>query len=62
MKLGMVNNVKDINELKVPPGNNLHNLTGKLKEFLAIKINDQWRVIFKFDSGNAYEVQIVDYH
>ena len=62
MKLGMINNVKDIIELKVPPGNKLHSLTGDLKGFNSIKINDQWRIIFKFSNGNAFEVRITDYH
>ena len=62
MKLGMINNVKDINELKIPPGNRLHILTGNLKEFYSVRINDQWRIIFKFEDSNAFDVKITDYH
>jgi len=49
-------------DLAVPPGNNFEKLKGKLKEFYSIRINDQWRIIFKFEDGNAYDVTIEDYH
>lgn len=51
----------ELNDLKVPPGNKLEALKGDLRGFHSIRINDQWRVIFTWDSG-ASEVQIVDYH
>ena len=61
-KLRMLNNSVDLTELKIPPSNRLEKLSGKLKEFYSIRINDQWRIIFKWNSGNAFEVEIIDYH
>lgn len=46
----------------VPPSNRFEHLKGDLKEYCSIRINDQFRVIFKFENGCAYDVQIVDYH
>lgn len=61
-KLRMINNANDLNDLKVPPANRLEKLSGNLKAFYSIRINDQWRIIFKWTSGNASELEIVDYH
>ena len=61
-KLRMLNNSVDLTDLKIPPSNRLEKLAGKLKEFYSIRINDQWRIIFKWNSGNAFEVEIIDYH
>jgi len=61
-KLRMLNNSVDLADLKIPPSNRLEKLSGKLKEFYSIRINDQWRIIFKWKSGNAFEVEIIDYH
>ena len=61
-KLRMLNNAVDLNDLKVPPANRLEKLSGNLKAFYSIRINDQWRIIFKWNSGNATEVEIIDYH
>jgi len=61
-KLRMLNNSIDLADLRVPPSNRLEKLSGKLKTFYSIRINDQWRIIFKWTSGNAAEVEIVDYH
>ena len=61
-KLRMINNSIDINDLKIPPVNRLEKLKGNLKEFNSIRINNQWRIIFKWNNGNALEVEIVDYH
>ena len=61
-KLRMLNNSQDIADLRIPPANRLEKLAGKLKDYHSIRINDQWRIIFKWQSGNAYEVEIVDYH
>lgn len=44
------------------PGNNVERLKGKLTGFYSIRINDQWRVVFKFEAGAAYDVKVVDYH
>jgi len=46
----------------VPPGNRLEKLEGGLKGFYSIRINDQWRIVFKWANGNALEVEIVDCH
>jgi toxin HigB-1 len=61
-KLRMLNNVRALNELKVPPANRLESLKGKRKGQYSIRINDQWRVCFEWDKGNSYHVEIVDYH
>ena len=61
-KLRMLNNSNNLTDLKVPPSNKLEKLKGRLKDFYSIRINDQWRIIFKWDNGNAFEVEIVDYH
>jgi proteic killer suppression protein len=61
-KLRMINNSVDLADLRIPPANRLEKLSGNLKEFYSIRINIQWRIIFKWSSGNASEVEIVDYH
>jgi len=61
-KLRMLNNSVDLKDLRIPPANRLEKLSGKLKEFHSIRINDQWRIIFKWKRGNALEVEIIDYH
>lgn len=61
-KLRMINNSVDINDLRVPPANRLEKLKGDLKEFYSIRINKQWRIIFKWQKTNAAEISIIDYH
>jgi proteic killer suppression protein len=61
-KLRMINSAIDLNDLKIPPANRLEKLSGDLRTFFSIRINDQWRIIFKWSAGNASEVGIVDYH
>ena len=61
-KLRMLNNSVNISDLRIPPANRLEKLSGKLKNFYSIRINDQWRIIFKWNAGNASEVEIIDYH
>ncbi len=61
-KLRMLNNSQNIADLRIPPSNRLEKLSAKLKDFYSIRINDQWRIIFKWNSGNAFEVKITDYH
>jgi len=61
-KLRMINNSIDINDLRIPPANRLEKLKGDLKEFYSIRINHQWRIIFRWENGNAFEVEILDYH
>jgi proteic killer suppression protein len=61
-KLRMLNNSVDIKDLMIPPSNRLEKLKGRLKEFYSIRVNDQWRIIFRWDNGNAYNVELIDYH
>ena len=61
-KLRMLNAARNITDLRVPPGNRLEALKGDLLGYYSIRINLQWRIIFKWESGNCQEVKIVDYH
>lgn len=61
-KLRMLNNSIDINDLRIPPSNRLEKLSGNLRDFYSIRINNQWRIIFIWENGNASTVEIVDYH
>lgn len=61
-KLRMLNNSFDIADLRIPPSNRLEKLGGNFKGFYSIRINNQWRIIFKWENGNAFEVEIIDYH
>lgn len=61
-KLQQLHAAADLNFLRVPPNNRLEALKGDRKGQYSIRINDQWRICFKFRSGSATEVEIVDYH
>ena len=61
-KLLYVHDAAELRDLFVPPGNRLEALKGKWEGFHSIRINDQWRVVFRWKDGNAFEVQVVDYH
>lgn len=61
-KLRMLNNSVNIADLRIPPANRLEKLSGNLKDFYSIRINNQWRIIFKWNTGNASEVEMIDYH
>lgn len=61
-KLRMLNNSQNLVDLQIPPSNRLEKLKGNLKEFYSIRINSQWRIIFKWENGNAFNVEIIDYH
>lgn len=61
-KLRMLNNAKVLDDLKVPPGNKLEALTGDRKGQMSIRVNQQWRLCFKWKQGDVYDVHIVDYH
>ena len=54
--------IKNLDDLKSPPGNRLELLKGDLDGFHSIRINSQWRIVFRWDSNAAHDVQIVDYH
>lgn len=61
-KLRMLNNSQNINDLQIPPSNKLEKLKGKFRNHYSIRINDQWRIIFIWNNGNAEQVEIIDYH
>lgn len=61
-KLEAVNAASRLSDLSVPPSNRLERLRGDLKDFYSVRINDQWRVIFRWRHGEPDEVRIVDYH
>ena len=61
-KLEYVDLATGLDDLKVPPGNRLHGLKGDRQGQYAISINDQWRICFRFENGDAYEVEVCDYH
>ena len=62
IKLELLNATVSLEGLKVPPGNRLEALKGKRKGQYSIRVDSQWRVCFKWVDGNAYDVEIVDYH
>lgn len=61
-KLRMLNNSIDIKDLMIPPSNRLEKLKGKHKDFYSIRVNSQWRIIFRWHNGSAFDVQLIDYH
>ena len=61
-KLRILNNAQNINDLRIPPANHLEKLSGNFGGFFSIRINNQWRIMFKWENDNAFEVQIIDYH
>ncbi len=61
-KLRMINNSQNVVDLRIPPANHLEKLSGNLSGFYSIRINHQWRIIFKWENDNAFEVQIIDYY
>jgi proteic killer suppression protein len=61
-KLEYIDLATRLDDLKVPPGNRLHALERERKGQHAISVNDQWRVCFRFEDGDAYDVEITDYH
>ena len=61
-KLRMLNNSQNLMDLKIPPSNRLEKLTGKLKEYHSIRINDQWRIVFNWKNSNSHQVKVIDYH
>lgn len=61
-KLEYIDLALRLDDLRAPPGNRLHRLAGDRKGQHAIAINDQWRICFRFVEGDAYDVEITDYH
>jgi toxin HigB-1 len=61
-KLRMLDAASSLEDLRIPPGNRLEKLAGDRRGQWSIRINDQWRICFEWRDGNAYEVEIADYH
>ncbi len=61
-KLRMLNSSVNIADLRIPPANRLEKLAGNLAGYYSIRINNQWRIIFCWESGHATQVEIIDYH
>jgi proteic killer suppression protein len=62
IKLAQLDQVESIEELRIPPGNRLHKLSGDREGQWAISVNDQYRICFRFEDGDAYDVEATDYH
>jgi len=60
--LDQLNAVTKVESLRIPPSNRLEKLSGKLKGFWSLRINKQWRIIFRWQDSNAVDVDIIDYH
>ena len=61
-KLRMLNNARNLKDLRIPPNNKLESLRGDRQVFYSIRINRQWRICFRWGDGNVSEVEIIDYH
>jgi proteic killer suppression protein len=61
-KLDMINAAHLLSDLRIPPGNRLERLKGNMSSYHALRINDQFRIVFRWVDGHAFEVTIVDYH
>jgi proteic killer suppression protein len=61
-KLLMMHRAKELSDLRIPPGNRLEALKGDRSGQFSIRINDQWRICFGWESGDAFDVEITDYH
>jgi proteic killer suppression protein len=61
-KLDMLNAAQSLKDLSSPPGNRLEALRGRLRGYQSIRINDQWRIVFRWVSGDAHDVRVTDYH
>jgi proteic killer suppression protein len=62
VKLDMLNGSAAVLDLRSPPGNRLEALKGALKGFRSIRVNDQWRLVFRWEGNNALDVRLMDYH
>lgn len=61
-KLAVLHQSRRIEDLRIPPGNRLELLSGKRAGQWSIRVNDQWRICFRFEGGNAHDVELIDYH
>lgn len=62
VKLDMLNAAAALQDLRSPPGNRLEALKGDLKGFHSIRVNDQWRLVFRWERNNVHDVRLIDYH
>jgi toxin HigB-1 len=62
MKLFRIDQATQLEQLALPPSNRLETLAGNLKGFWSIRINQQWRIVFRWNAGDAFDVKITDYH
>lgn len=62
VKLSQLDQVESVEELRVPPGNRLHKLSGEREGQWAIRVYEQYRICFRFEGGDAYDVEATDYH
>lgn len=62
IKLDMLDAAQEKQDLRIPPANHLEELKGSLAEYMSIRINNQFRIVFRFDGTDAYDVHIIDYH
>jgi len=62
VKLDSLSGAASIRDLRAPPGNRLEALKGELKGFHSIRVNDQWRLVFRWQGSDAHEVRLTDYH
>jgi len=61
-KLDQIDAVTRVDDLKAPPGNRLHALAGALRGWHAVRVNDQYRIVFRFERADAFDVRCTDYH
>jgi proteic killer suppression protein len=61
-KLDVLNGAQEVSDLRAPPGNRLEALKGDKAGYYSIRVNDQWRIIFRWEDNNAHDVQLTDYH
>jgi proteic killer suppression protein len=61
-RLDQIDAVTSLDDLRVPPGNRLHALAGDREGQHAVRVNDQYRIVFRFEGGDAFDVQCTDYH
>ena len=62
VKLDILNAAHRLIDLRSPPGNRLEALSGNWAGFYSIRVNEQWRIVFRWEEGNAHDVQLIDYH
>ena len=61
-KLAILDAAEQLDDLHIPPGNHLEKLSGNRENQYSIRINDQWRICFRWSDGHAYDVEVTDYH